>query len=215
MNTNVRIKLFRKYNLNPLLFIILTIIPSYAKKHKDTLVIVTADHECAGTALIGASMVSDAQLIELGKAGGAANLRDKVVGIYAEAGFPKYTLASDGYPQATNIDRRLLVGYGANPDRNEDWRTNDRPIQDSQQPFIKQAPLNAYPANATDRDVDGKFLITGQVPGSDAVHTATDIPLSAFGLGAWSFTGVMDNTDVFFKIAQSAVGGVVLPTGFK
>jgi alkaline phosphatase len=187
----------------------------YAKKHKDTLVIVTADHECAGTALIGASMVSDAQLIELGKAGGAANLRDNVVGIYAEAGFPKYTLASDGYPQATNIDRRLLVGYGANPDRNEDWRTNDRPIQDSQQPFIKQAPLNAYPANATDRDVDGKFLITGQVPGSDAVHTATDIPLSAFGLGAWSFTGVMDNTDVFFKIAQSAVGGVVLPTGFK
>ncbi len=187
----------------------------YAKKHKDTLVIVTADHECAGAALIGGSMVSDAQLIELGKAGGAANLRDKVVGIYADAGFPKYTLAADGYPQATNIDRRLLVGYGANPDRFEDWRTNEFPNQDSQQPFVKQAPLNAYPADSSKRDVDGKFMVTGQVPGSDAVHTATDIPLSAFGLGAWSFTGVMDNTDVFFKIAQSVMGGVVLPTGFK
>ena len=58
-------------------------------------------------------------------------------------------------------------------------------------------------------------MVTGQVPGSDAVHTATDISLSAFGLGAWSFSGVMDNTDVFFKIAQSVMGGVVLPTGLR
>ena len=187
----------------------------YAKKHKDTLVIVTADHECAGAALIGGSMVSDNQLIELGKAGGASNLRDKVVGIYAEARFPKYTMAPDGYPQATNIDRRLLVGYGANPDRMEDWRTNEQPIQDSQQPFVKQAPLNAYPSDATKRDVEGKYMVTGQVPGADAVHTATDIPLSAFGAGALSFTGLMDNTDVFFKIAQSAIGGVVFPASLK
>jgi alkaline phosphatase len=137
------------------------------------------------------------------------------VGIYAEARFPKYTMAPDGYPQATNIDRRLLVGYGANPDRMEDWRTNEQPIQDSQQPFVKQAPLNAYPSDAAKRDVEGKYMVTGQVPGADAVHTATDIPLSAFGAGALSFTGLMDNTDVFFKIAQSAIGGVVFPASLK
>ena len=62
------------------------------------------------------------------------------------------------------------------------------------------------------RDSDGKFMVTGQVPGDSAVHTATDIPLSAFGPGAWSFTGVQDNTDVFFKLAQAA-NGVVLPQG--
>jgi len=45
------------------------------------------------------------------------------------------------------------------------------------------------------------------------VHTASDIPLSAFGPGAYSFTGLMDNTDVFFKLAQMAAGGVVLPPG--
>jgi alkaline phosphatase len=39
------------------------------------------------------------------------------------------------------------------------------------------------------------------------VHTASDIPLSAFGAGASSFTGVMDNTDVFFKAMQAALGG--------
>ena len=187
----------------------------YAKKHKDTLVIVTADHECSGAALIGGSMVSDTQLIELGKAAGVSNLRDKVVGIYDKAGFPKYTMANDGYPQETNIDKRLLVGYGANADRYEDWRTNEQPIQDSQQPFVKQSPLNAYPADATKRDIDSKYAVTGQVPGNDAVHTATDIPLSAFGPGAWSFTGVMDNTDVFFKLAQSAVRGIVIPFGLR
>ncbi len=49
--------------------------------------------------------------------------------------------------------------------------------------------------------------MTGQVSGEQAVHTATDIPLSAFGRGASLFTGVFDNTDVFFKLGQIAVGG--------
>jgi alkaline phosphatase len=45
------------------------------------------------------------------------------------------------------------------------------------------------------------------------VHTASDIPLSAFGPGAYSFTGVIDNTDVFFKLGQVTIQGVVLPPG--
>ena len=56
-------------------------------------------------------------------------------------------------------------------------------------------------------------MITGQVPGDSATHTATDIPLSAFGPGAYSFTGVIDNTDVFFKLAQAATRGIVMPPG--
>jgi alkaline phosphatase len=31
------------------------------------------------------------------------------------------------------------------------------------------------------------------------------------GPGAWAFTGVLDNTDVFFQLAQAAVKGVVKP----
>jgi alkaline phosphatase len=183
-------------------------VQDFARQRGDTLVIVTADHECSGAALIGASRVTDAKLQELAVAGGKENLRDKVVGVYEQAGFPRYRFAADGYPEATDIDRRLLVGYGANADRNEDWRTNPRPLQDPQQPFVKTEPLAAYPANALARDADGRFLVTGQVPGDSAVHTATDIPLSADGPGAWAFTGVIDNTDVFFKLAQVAVKGV-------
>ncbi len=182
----------------------------FAKQHGDTLVIITADHECSGAALIGGSRVTDARLQELVREGGSANLRDKVVGIYEQAGFPKYKIAADGYPETTDIDFRILVGYGANSDRHEDWRTNERPLQDSQQPFVKKEPLSVYPAGPINRDTEGKFLVTGQVPGDSAVHTATDIPLSAYGPGAWSFTGVQDNTDVFFKLAQAA-NGVVLP----
>jgi alkaline phosphatase len=185
----------------------------FAARQGDTLVIVTADHECSGAALIGGSRVSDARLQELVREGGAANVRDKVVGIYEQAGFPKYRMAADGYPETTDIDNRLLVGYGANADRFEDWRTNERPLQDSQQPFVKKEPLLAYPASPMARDAQGRFMVTGQVPGDSAVHTATDIPLSAFGPGAWAFTGVMDNTDVFFKLAQAAWGGSVPPQG--
>jgi alkaline phosphatase len=187
---------------------------SFAQKRGDTLVIITADHEVSGVSLIGGSIVSDSKLAELAKDGGLANLRDKVVGVYEKAGFPKYRLANDGYPETTNVDNRLLVGYGANSDRHEDWRTNDRPIQDSQQPFSKSEPLSVYPADPTARDAEGKFMVTGQVPGNSGVHTASDIPLSAFGPGAWSFTGVLDNTDVFFILGQAAVKGVRAPKGF-
>ncbi|MEZ0208281.1 alkaline phosphatase [Ideonella sp.] len=183
----------------------------FARDRGDTLVIVTADHECSGAALIGASRVTDAVLQQLGKAGGSANLRDKVVGVYEQAGFPKYRIAADGYPETTDIDFRLLVAYGANADRYEDWRSNPQPVKDSQQPLVKAEPLKWYPENPAERDGLGNFLIPGQVPGESAVHTATDVPLSAFGPGAFSFVGVIDNTDVFFKLAQAAVKGPVAP----
>ncbi len=188
---------------------------AYAAKRSDTLVIVTADHECAGVALIGGSRVSDARLQALVREGGGTALRDAVVGVYEQAGFPKYKLSADGYPETTDIDNRMLVGYGANSDRMEDFRTNERPLQDSQQPFVKKEPLAIYPAGPLARDAEGKYMITGQVPGESAVHTATDIPLSAFGPGAHAFTGVIDNTDVFFKIAQAAVKGILPPPGWS
>jgi alkaline phosphatase len=184
----------------------------FAAEQGDTLVIVTADHECSGAALIGGSIVTDAKLAELATKKGVANLRNAVVGVYEKAGFPHYRLAADGYPETTDIDYRLLVGYGANADRYEDWRTKKTPQRDPQQPFASDAPLKWYAANPLERDdAQGDYLVTGQVPGEAAVHTGTDVPLSAYGPGALAFTGVIDNTDVFFKLAQAAVKGVVAP----
>jgi alkaline phosphatase len=39
------------------------------------------------------------------------------------------------------------------------------------------------------------------------VHTASDIPLSAYGRGAALFTGTQDNTDVFFRIMKAVLVG--------
>jgi alkaline phosphatase len=181
----------------------------FAEENEDTLVIVTADHECAGVNIIGGSRLSDADLADRAQSGGGSTqLRNGVVGTYESAGFPRYEIAEDGYPVTTDVDRRMLIGYAANADRYEDWRTNEQPLRDSQQPFNNEAPLNTYPNGPLARDVAGQFLVTGQLGDSVAAHTASDVPVSAFGRGHALFTGVMDNTDVFFKAMQAVIGGV-------
>ena len=182
---------------------------SFAERNGDTLVIVTADHECAGINIIGGSRVrnADLQARAAGNTNGPVVLRDQVVGLYEAAGFPFYPIADDGYPSTTDVDYRMLIGYAGNSDRYEDWLTNPRPLRDTQQPFNNDAPLNTYPVGPLNRDAVGNLLITGQVPGGSAVHTASDIPVSAYGVGSSMFSGYMDNTDVFFKAMQAALGG--------
>ncbi len=210
----------------------------FAAANPDTLVIVTADHECAGAAIIGASTKTPAQLLTLaqGTDHTAATQRDGVVGNYQAAGFPKYTIGSDGYPGlsgtvATDITGKVLIGYGANADRYETWLTNPQPTQDSQQPFVAigtsnpNPNLSSYPGNPNVRNSSSTntagttasgasghvgVFITGQTSltsaGNQAAHTAADVPLSAYGRGSYQFTGTYDNTDVFFKFAQAAKG---------
>jgi len=183
----------------------------FALRNPDTLVIVTADHECAGVNIIGASTTTNADLITRSTSGagtGAGGPRE-IVGLYESAGFPVYTNHADGYPVTTDPDRKMLIGYAANADRNEDWLTNDRPLIDTQQPSAIQTALTTagYPAGPLNRDTAGGLLLTGQIPGTSAAHTASDIPMSATGRGASLFNGVMDNTDVFFKAMQAAIIG--------
>jgi alkaline phosphatase len=182
---------------------------NFADEHPGTLVVVTADHECAGVNIIGASLKTNAELQALAQQGGGAPaLRDQTVGIYESASFPRYRLGQDGYPQTMDPDNKMLVGYAGNADRYEDWLSNPQPLQDSQQPLVGQPPLSTYPKGPLNRDTAGNYLVTGQVPGTTAVHTASDILLSAYGTGSQGFHGVIDNTDPFFIMAQGFIGGV-------
>ncbi|RBP38513.1 alkaline phosphatase [Roseimicrobium gellanilyticum] len=178
---------------------------AFAQQNRDTLIVVTADHECAGINIIGASTVPDATLSTLTNA--TSPTLQGAVGPYEAAGFPQYVTAPDGYPATTDIDNRMIIGYAGNSDRYENWRTNPLPLRDSQQPFNGSAPLNTYPSGPLNRDTAGNFLITGQVSGSSAVHTASDVPVYSFGNGSALFAGTMDNTDVFFKVMQAIFGG--------
>lgn len=183
---------------------------AFAQNNPDTLVIVTADHECAGINIIGSSIVTNAELVTrstaLGNDGtagvingaagtstdGQTKLRDGVVGVYESAGFPQYNIQPDGYPQTMDVDYKMLIGYAGSGNRYEDWLTNATP--------------NANPATA--RDLAGDFFLPGQATANtSAVHTASDIPLSAAGRGSSLFHGVMENTDVFFHAMQAALVG--------
>jgi alkaline phosphatase len=184
---------------------------TFMQANPDTLIIVTADHECAGAAIIGASTITNAALVTASTAGGTvaglgvingatgnstdgqSTLRTGVVGIYDSAAFPVYANGTDGYPTTMDVDRKMLIGYGGNGDRYEDWLTN---------------PLPNIAGSA--RDTAGDFFIAGQAAGpgsSTAVHTAADIPMSAGGIGAHQFSGTMDNTEVFFRAMQTLIGG--------
>ena len=194
---------------------------------------------CSSDLIIGASTKTDADLKTAINSFGNANnalgtpvLRDGqlgtngklitngvagVVGTYDAGKFPKYTIEADGYPNTTNVDYRLLIGYGANGDRYENFSTRPQPTNDSQQPANNVLPLSGYPRNNIAdgaisstrpyQQADGYF-VTGQVPGDQAVHTGGDIPLTAYGLGSKLLGGTIDNTEVFFAMMQAVIGGV-------
>ncbi len=183
----------------------------FALTHPDTLVIVTADHECGGANIIGASRVAHTNLLTRAAAGTGTNqLRSGVVGTLDQAGFPKYTMAADGYPVTTDIDFRMLIGYACNADRYEDWITNPKPTQNASHGIATAPPLVGYPQGMLDRDTVGNYFVTGQIQDAIATHTASDIVLSAMGRNAAVFGGVMDNTDVFFKVMQVALGDAAI-----
>lgn len=173
---------------------------NFQAANPDTLIVITADHECAGVNIIGSSAVTNADLLTrstqngtdtvVGTKDGTGTLRTNVTALYETAGFPLYSIAADGYPTTMDINSKFLVGYAANADRYEDWLTNPAPN-----------------VAGTSRDTAGDFFVTGQISGSSAAHTASDIPLSAGGRGASLFNGVMDNTEVFFRVMQAAIGG--------
>ena len=210
------------------------VVKNFVTANPDTLVIITADHECAGINIIGSSLKTNAQLGAITAVanslaaatpaiatGLGTEKREAVVGHYDSAGFPTYQIAGDGYPVTTDPDYKMIIGYAANSDRFEDWQTNLLPLRDSQQPKTTAAAPTptpyagiegSLPSGPTVRDASTGYFVSGQAStassGGSAVHTASDIPLSAMGRGATLFSGVIDNTDVFFKAMQAGIGGV-------
>ena len=182
---------------------------TFAQANSNTLVIVTADHECAGIAINGGSTRTNAQQLAAAATTATAAASQASVGLYEAAGFPNYAMAADGFPVTTDIDYRMIIGYAANVDRKEDFLTNPFPIRDSQQPSVGTAygaNVSQLPTSPLNRDANG-YTITGQVAGTSAAHTAADVPVYSFGRGSSLYAGTMDNTDVFFKAMQAAIGG--------
>jgi alkaline phosphatase len=193
---------------------------SFAEKDGNTLILVLADHECSGFSLIGALTGGVSALSALASDSGLLDpatqpARQKVVGTYDLAGFPKYPSLADGYPATMDVDGKLLVGYGASGDRYEDWLTSPTSIIDSllSSDIATELGTKGYGAQPIDRSpkkLNGYYLRGQAVGRSQAVHTAADIPVSAYAATRGvhqQFVGVQKNTDIFFKIATALSGG--------
>jgi len=185
---------------------------------RETVVIVLADHECAGFSIIGALNSTVAAAAALPPDGSVTDpasqpARQKLVGTYDAAGFPRYNILADGYPETLNIDGKILFGFGASGDRYETWLQRPRPIVDSLLPTVIRSELSAagFPGQPFNRAQSDGFFLRGQAVGQDqAVHTASDIPISAYSpraAVARQFVGVQRNTDVFVKLMRAVLGG--------
>lgn len=163
----------------------------FAEQHGDTLVVVTADH-AHSMSITGTYWEGD------GKSGKDA------VRTYADSGFPTYVDADgDGFPDELDTDRKLAVHFANHPDYYEDYKFDPVPTS----PAVKNED-GVYVANPgkllnpEDENKD-RFLQVGPLNSSTGVHTVEDIPLMAHGTGSQYFNGFLDNTDVFYAIANA------------
>ncbi|WP_251454298.1 alkaline phosphatase [Veillonella intestinalis] len=162
----------------------------YSKAHGDnTLIIVVADH-AHGISITGTYSEQD------GKVGREA------VRVYGEAGWPTFIDANrDGFPDNPDADVTLAVQYANSPDHYENYRFQTEPHDPAT--AGKDGKVIANPKRAP----QGARLVEGSLPTTTGetseVHSADDVVLMAQGPGSEYFSGVMDNTEVFFGILRA------------
>ena len=196
----------------------------------DTLVIVTADHECGGLGIVGVGNERYAPS-KLGKAvrDYAAVFRFQPEDARLDL-FPNYEVDAAGFPVDPDPSRKLLLGWAAGPDRYENWLANRRqlagatrrdgvavanPERDGPGDKIPGFPVSGVIENGANACTpeQGCIADTSSVGHTIAGHTATDIPLSAEGPGAYQFTGTYNNTDVMLKLLRATTGAYADPLG--
>lgn len=212
---------------------------SDADPANDTLVVVTADHESGGLGIIGVGNEHYAPSV-IGK-----SVRDYAATFRFQPAqtlnlFTNYEIGPDGFPINPDPTRKLLLGFAAGPDRNENWLSNrlaqvGTVVDAGTRTAIANPRRDGTAADSDNKGVDGKaypgFLVAGTIengatgcpdsagcpddtgasPIAIAGHTAADVPLSAEGPGAWQFTGVYENTDAFAKLLRAAAGSYPRP----
>lgn len=179
----------------------------------DTLVIVSADHECSGMAIPGVARPDKAGTRDYVKAYNYAGPRNDSTRL----NFTNYVDANhDGYPDNPNPSYKLIVNFGAGSDRYEDWQSNAKPKNPGVLVDGIAVANSDDPKSATGRLIPG--VVENGSSGGDAqtqaVHTPADIPISAYGPGASQFARVTDNTEAFFSIVNSMLGSYPVPTQY-
>jgi alkaline phosphatase len=178
---------------------------------RDTLVVVTADHD-QSMSIIGVSNIPDAQYFDRNtsvKASLTSPRGDQSLTVFgdsysnARAGLPFINSSGNGDFSASRVNSGATFMPGAFPLTS----TAADPFSDTYVAYsgFPGYPLDAktgYPANSA----AGKTLRRLAVGFRTGDHTGSSVPVTAEGPGAFLFTGYMDQTDIFFKMAVSLAG---------
>ena len=177
---------------------------AWARKRssKDTLIVVTADHD-QSMSIIGVSNTPDAEYFNRSKS--------EKVSIHTTAGDQDFTVWGDSYSNAraglpfvntsttssNNGGTPTMPGtFTATNSTAEPWTSTYSTYYGTT--AYKLDAATGYPANAGDNI---RRLAVGFRTGD---HTGSSVPVTAEGPGAFLFTGYMDQTDIFFKMAAAA-----------
>jgi alkaline phosphatase len=179
----------------------------------DTLVIVSADHECAGLTLPGVARPDKSGTRDYVKTYNYDGPRNDPT----QLNFTNYVDANgDGYPDNPNASYKLIMNFGASVDHYEDWQANPAPKNPGVTVDGVAVANPDDPKAATGRLIPG-VVENGSAGGSaqtQAVHTPADIPISAYGPGASQFARITDNTEAFFSIVNAILGAYPVPAQY-
>ncbi|KAI9891350.1 MAG: hypothetical protein M1814_002863 [Vezdaea aestivalis] len=168
----------------------------------NTLIIVTADHGH------GFDVMGSTDTKYLNEAQGARKKRN-AIGTYQNSGLSQYVIPSNSslkfsegthYPANWSPRYTFFSGLGANPDHREDYqirRTGPR------LPAINfTSPATDFYVNYVDAPTG--FVVNGTLPVIDdqGVHSLQDVPVFTRGPCQELFSGVYNNIEIFFNIAN-------------
>jgi len=168
---------------------------------KDTLIVVTADHD-QSMSIIGVSNTPDAEYTNRSKS-------EKVT-YKTSAGDQDFTVWGDSYSNAraglpvinSSTGASNNGGAGYMPGTFAPTRSASDPASGTYStyfgsPAYKMDDRTGYPVNT---GAGIRRLAVGFRTGD---HTGSSVPVTAEGPGAFLFTGYMDQTDIFFKMAAA------------
>ena len=163
------------------------------RQNKDTLILVTADHD-QSMLILGVNSSADSDYFDRTK---STKLSYKTA-----KGDQNFTVWGDSYSNA----RAGLPFINGNAGGSNNGGAAGMPgttdpalnVFSTYQgvPAYKQDPQTGYPVNA---GAGTRRLTVGFRTGD---HTGSSVPITAEGPGAFLFTGYMDQTDIFFKMAS-------------
>ncbi len=172
-----------------------------ARPTKDTLIVVTADHD-QSMSIIGVSNTPDTEYFD--------RTKTQKVSLTTPAGDQGFTVYGDSYSNVraglpfinASTDASNNTGVAGQPGTFKPTVSASDPGSSTYStytgvPAYKLDAKSGYPLNA---GAGTRRLAVGYRTGD---HTGSSVPITAEGPGALLFTGYMDQTDIFFKMATA------------